>query len=240
MPIILLIAALLPAVLLWWYIWKKDPQKEPTSQLIRAMLYGAGICLPVALIEYVVQTLLFGGSKMPTTFLGSMAMAFFVAAIPEEGFKLLALRKVLHHNPYFDEHFDGIVYAVCVGLGFAAMENIGYVVSGVENWLMVAATRALLSVPGHYAFAVLMGYYYSVYYFVNRSMRNKVMILLVPVLGHGIYDTIALSSIISPVVGGVATILLVYFCIKVHQFAHKKVLAQIQKDQESHTETGVL
>ena len=67
MPIIiLLVVALLPAGLLWAYIWKKDPQKEPTPQLIRAGLYGAGICLPVALFELGVQAVLFEENSTPT------------------------------------------------------------------------------------------------------------------------------------------------------------------------------
>lgn len=45
------------------------------------------------------------------------------AAIPEELAKLFMLWLLLRKNPFFDEHFDGIVYAVCIGLGFAALEN---------------------------------------------------------------------------------------------------------------------
>ena len=209
-----------------------DPQKEPGKQLMRAVWYGVGICFPVALFEQVVQTMLFGQGGHPTTLFDTTATAFLVAAIPEEAFKLLALWLVLRHNPYFDEHFDGIVYAVCVGLGFAAFENVGYVLSGSGNWVMVAVSRSLLAVPGHYAFAVLMGYYYSLYHFVNRSTRNKVLILLAPVLAHGLYDTFCMSTTISPVVGSVAAILMVFFCIKMHKFAYKKVLAHIQNDQE--------
>lgn len=234
--LILFIAALLPAVLLWGYIWKKDPQKEPTPQLIRAGLYGAGIVLPTALVEAGLEAAMFGEVSMPTTLFGSTTTAFFVAAIPEECFKLLALWLVVRRNPYFDEHFDGIVYAVCVGLGFAAMENVGYVVSGGDDWVSIAVARALLSVPGHYAFAVLMGYYYSLYHFVDRSFRNKVMILLVPILGHGVYDTIAMSTAISPVIGGIGAILLVVFCLKLHKFAYQKILAQIKRDK---TETSI-
>lgn len=37
---------------------------------------------------------------------------------------------------------------------------------------------------GHYAFAVLMGYYYSVYHFVNRSPKVAICVLLAPVLTH--------------------------------------------------------
>lgn len=230
--LILLAAALLPAILLWMYIWKQDTQPEPTNWLAKAVLYGVGIGIPVALLEFVIERVLFGGE--PTTLFGTTLQAFFVAALPEESFKLLALWLVLRKNPYFDEHFDGIVYAVCVGLGFAALENVFYIVGEEENWIAVAITRALLAVPGHYAFAVLMGYYYSVYHFVDHSSRAAACILLVPIVAHGIYDALALSGAVNPYVGGICTIVLIYFCVKMHKFAKRKVLVQIERDRNSY------
>lgn len=227
--LILLAAALLPAIFLWYYIWKQDPQPEPTNWLVKAALYGAGICIPVAIVESLIDNAIFGGE--PTTLFGTTIQAFFVAALPEEGFKLLALWLVLRKNPYFDEHFDGIVYAVGVGLGFAAIENVAYVVSEEENWLGVAIARALLAVPGHYAFAVLMGYYYSLYHFVDRSPRTAACILLVPVLAHGVYDAIALGGIVNPYIGSISTFALIYFCVKMHKFARTKIVAQIERDR---------
>lgn len=227
--LILLSAALLPAIFLWYYIWKQDPQPEPTSWLVKAALYGAGICIPVAIVEALIDNAIFGGE--PTTLFGTTIQAFFVAALPEESFKLLALWLVLRKNPYFDEHFDGIVYAVCVGLGFAAIENVAYVVSEEENWLGVAIARALLAVPGHYAFAVLMGYYYSLYHFVDRSPRTAACVLLVPVLAHGVYDAIALGGIVNPYIGSISTFVLIYFCVKMHKFARTKIVAQIERDR---------
>ncbi|WP_155949433.1 hypothetical protein [Prevotella sp. MA2016] len=41
--ILMLIAALLPAVLLLLYIWNKDTQKEPSYMLIKAVTWGIGI-----------------------------------------------------------------------------------------------------------------------------------------------------------------------------------------------------
>ena len=122
------------------------------------------------------------------------------------------------------------MYAVCIGLGFAALENVFYIVGEEENWIGVAVSRALLAVPGHYAFAVLMGYYYSVYHFVDRSPKTAVCILLVPVLAHGIYDTLALSGTVNPYIGGISMFILLYFCIKMHKFAKKKIVSQIDKD----------
>jgi len=225
-----IIAALLPGILLWLYIWKKDTKKEPFKELLKALLYGAGLCIPVAFIEYGLLYFFFGGDS-PSTLFGTTFNAFFIAAIPEETFKLFALWLVLRKNPYFDEHFDGIVYAVCVGLGFAVIENIGYVV-GQDGWATIALSRALLAVPGHYAFAVMMGYYYAVYHFVDKSPKTAVKILLVPVLAHGIYDSLAMSGAVNPVIGGIAFFVLIYFCIKMHRMAYNQLSKLISKDRD--------
>jgi RsiW-degrading membrane proteinase PrsW (M82 family) len=229
---IILAVALLPAILLWLYIWKKDTQKEPTPWLVKAVLWGVAIIIPVAILESGIETILFGVEGKPTTLFGTTTMAFGVAALPEETFKLLALWMVLRRNPYFDEHFDGIVYAVCVGLGFAAFENIMYVF-GEEDWFSTAIVRALLAVPGHYAFAILMGYYYSVYHFVDHSPKVAACVLLVPILAHGAYDAIAMSGMINQYIGGLSFFVLIYFCVKMHKVAKTKVLALIEKDNNN-------
>jgi len=141
---------------------------------------------------------------------------------------------VLRKNPYFDEHFDGIVYAVCVGLGFAAIENVFYVCSD-EEWVTTAISRALLAVPGHYAFAILMGYYYSIYHFIDHSPKVAVCVLLVPLAAHGIYDALAMSGIVSPYIGGICFIVLIWFCIKMQKVAKKRMLAMIEKDRNMTT-----
>ncbi len=228
--LLILTAALLPSIALLYYIWKKDRQKEPTSWLAKAVAWGVAVCIPVAIIEMGIDAALFG-EKAPSSLIDTTVMAFFVAALPEESFKLLALWLLLRKNPYYDEHFDGIVYAVCVGLGFATIENIGYVFNQ-DDWVTTAILRSLLSVPGHYAFAILMGYYYSVYHFVDKSPKVAICILLVPILAHGVYDAIAMSGMINPYVGGVSFFILVYFCVKMHKVAQSKVLALLQKDED--------
>ncbi len=230
--LIVIAAAVLPAILLWLYIWKKDTQKEPTAWLVKAVLWGVAICIPVALVEGGIEALLFGMDGKTSSLLGTTTLAFVVAALPEETFKLFALWMVLRKNPYFDEHFDGIVYAVCVGLGFAALENIMYVFSE-EDWVSTAIVRALLAVPGHYAFAILMGYYYSVYHFVDHSPKVAACVLLVPILAHGAYDAIAMSGMINQYIGGLSFFVLIYFCVKMHKVAKTKVLALIKKDENN-------
>ena len=201
---IILAAAIMPALLLWLYIWFRDSRPEPLRLLLKSILLGVIICLPVSLTEQVAQGMV--EALVGTgTLLGSTLEAFLVAALTEEAFKLLALWIVLRRNPYFDEHFDGIVYAVSVGLGFAATENVLY----------------------------LFSYYYSVHHFTDHSAWTAICILLVPVLAHGIYDALALSGQVSPVLGGLAFLVLIYFCVRMHKFAHRKVLAQLERDREA-------
>ncbi len=175
-------------------------------------------------------TLLFNGEE-PTTIFGTTLNAFLCAAVPEETLKLIALWLVLRRNPYFDEHFDGIVYAVCVSLGFAAVENVGYVLNHEEAWVSVAVTRALMAVPGHYAFAVFMGYYYSMYHFVRHDTTTAISILLVPVLAHGIYDSLAMSSMVNPLIGGLGFVFLIFFCIKMQRVAYDRLTQMIGLDR---------
>jgi len=113
----------------------------------------------------------------------------------------------------------------------AAIENLGYVLGNADAWLSVAVSRALLAVPGHYAFAVIMGYYYSRYHFGQKSVRTLLSIFFVPVLAHGCYDAFALSWSVEPVLGGISFIVLIFFCIKMHKNARQKILAQVELDR---------
>ena len=222
--------AVLPAVLLWLYVWKKDQKKEPMPMLLKATLYGVFICFPIALVEMDIESILFSPDG-PSTLLGTTADAFLVAAIPEESFKLLALWLVLRKNPYFDEHFDGIVYAVCVGLGFAAVENILYLYDDMDDWLSIAFMRSLMAVPGHYAFAILMGYYYSRYHFIDHSRKAAAMILVAPVLAHGMYDALLMTSMVDELLGVFCFIVTVFLVCALHLHARKKIMSMIATDK---------
>lgn len=225
-------AALLPVVILLRYIFRKDPQPEPRSWLSKSIAYGIAITVPIIAVEALVQFLLFGPEDNQTTIIDSTLNAFIVAALPEESFKLLALWLVLRKNPFFDEHFDGIVYAVCVSMGFAAAENIMYVV-GEESWHSVAIGRALFAVPAHYAFGILMGYYYSVYHFIDHSTKNAIKILAYPVLAHGIYDAIIMGFNVNPYLSGIGSFVLIFFCIKLHKYAYTRITAMIEIDKNN-------
>ena len=116
---------------------------------------------------------------------------FILTALVEEGGKYAVLRLRTWRSPHFNFTFDAVVYAVCVSLGFATVENIFYVMDGS---IETAVMRALLSVPGHAIDGVFMGFYYGAakrdeWHGRERESRTgRLKALLVPVLLHGFYD----------------------------------------------------
>ena len=119
--------AVLPAVILIAFVyWKDKYEKEPVKWVWKGFWYG----ILSALASFTISMPFLSLGLYPeqiVTVGDSLRTAFFGAAIPEEAAKLFLLWLLLRKNPFFDEYVDGIVYAVCIGMGFAALENITHV-----------------------------------------------------------------------------------------------------------------
>jgi RsiW-degrading membrane proteinase PrsW (M82 family) len=113
--------------------------------------------------------------------------AYVVVALSEEGSKFLVLRWYAYPKRAFREPFDGMIYSVMIGMGFATVENIEYV---RQFGLETGVSRFFLAVPAHAAFAVLMGYPVGQAKSATRGMAVWLMIkgLLVAVFFHGSFD----------------------------------------------------
>ena len=223
--------AVLPAVILIFYTYQQDKlQREPVRNLVKAFFYGWASVFASFLIS------------MPSMWTGLFAreiqtvgdafrMAFFGAAVPEESAKLFLLWLFLRKCRDFDERMDGIVYAVCVGMGFAAFENIEYLFASGTAWVTTGIGRSLTAIPGHFAFAVIMGYYYSLNHFDRyRAPLAGLKMWLYPVLAHGLYDTVAMSSAVTPELSGVISITILLGCFWALKWARKRMQTHLIAD----------
>ncbi len=188
----LLLISVAPVAIILVYIYYRDKyEKEPVNLLLKGLIGGMLIVIPVLFAENFISALL------PQLFINPIGMAFgqafLVAALCEEVFKLLAVYILIWQNPNFNERFDGIVYAVFVSLGFALVENIMYVFS---NGMSVGISRAFTAVPAHAMFGIMMGYYMGLAKFMP-ARRNYYLLLslLIPFAIHGIYDFILMVKI---------------------------------------------
>ena len=130
---LILLTALLPIAILVYYIYHKDKKSpEPTRQLVKAFFYGI-LSVPLSFCMSIPLGLIGVYLTEATSIWGSVSAAFFGAAIPEEIAKFIMLWLLLQKNPYFDEKMDGIFYAVCMSLGFVALENIFHTIHNQRN-----------------------------------------------------------------------------------------------------------
>ena len=194
--VILILAAIIPAVVLLLYVYRKDRlEKEPTKLLLRLVLWGIVSTAMAAATETVgdnILSALFNESSLAYRFL----LYFVVVAVSEEGFKFLMLKWKTWRNPEFNCQFDGIVYAVFVSLGFALWENIHYVIS---YGMATAIARALTAIPGHACFGVFMGVFYGAAkraVLAGNERHSRILrkaAVIVPSILHGAYDFFATS-----------------------------------------------
>jgi RsiW-degrading membrane proteinase PrsW (M82 family) len=216
---VLLLSALAPVAAVIIYIYIKDKyEKESKRYLTLAFVLGAIVSIIITTVLYMFFDLFL---PLPDDYSiwQQFVKAFFVVALIEEFSKYIMVRGFLQPRTVFNEPFDGIVYAVMVSMGFAAVENIMYVIQG---GMEVAMLRAFTAIPAHATFGIIMGYYMGKAKFSKHPIKWNLIGLFLAVLFHGAYDFflfigfipgISLGAFISLIVG----IILSKRAIKAHQ-----------------------
>jgi protease PrsW len=181
----LLALAIAPGLAICIFIYLKDKyNKEPLGLLVVSFILGMLSIIPAIILE---KTFGISMENLGSASLTSVAVfTFCVVALSEEGCKFVVVRWFCFPKKAFDDPFDGIVYTVMVGMGFATLENIGYV---MEHGFGTGITRMFLSVPAHATFAIMMGYFVGFAKF-NPASRNGYFLLAIvcPVIFHGAFD----------------------------------------------------
>jgi protease PrsW len=185
----------LPAVLAMIYFDRLDARRpEPRSTLRRITFFGALSVIPCIVVELILSKL--GPSEK--TMAGALFKGFIVAAAVEELGKVLVMRLFVWDRPEFEERMDGITYATRAGLGFALVENVGYLMTqkGLGALAVVAVLRAVLAVPGHAIFAGIMGYFATKRRF-DGTGPGILGGYLLAVLLHGSYDSAIFCAVVA-------------------------------------------
>jgi RsiW-degrading membrane proteinase PrsW (M82 family) len=189
MLILSLLIALAPVLFLFWYFNHRDKyEPEPKRKILRIFVIGAVMVIPAALAELLLTGIV---GRITGGLPYILIISFLIIAPIEEILKFLAVRKWIYRSLEFNEIMDGIVYTVSASLGFAALENILFV---LPLGISTGVARAFLAVPGHACFGALMGYYIGKAKF-NPAKESKLMTrgIIYAILCHGLYDFLLLT-----------------------------------------------
>lgn len=185
---VLVALALVPAIILCIKIYHHDKvEKEPLGLLVKLFVAGIISAIIAIILEIVLENLL-NRLVVEASLFKNFLLYFFVVGFSEELAKYIMLKWTSYKSKDFNFTFDAIVYSVFVAMGFAAFENVGYVlIYGFETGIL----RALTAVPMHAVFGVFMGIYYAGTKLYRHNKRYKVLSVVVPMLIHGTYDFVA-------------------------------------------------
>src|SRR3954464_15773994 len=196
LPTVIGTAAIAPALLLLWLVIAAEERPGPPFQVWAAFLLGAASISLLGVARAPFMSLL--------AITGSPALALALRAIfgiaaPEEMVKVLVIVAVSWRRRRFADPMETVVYGAATGLGFAAYENLAYLVQHPEMWRSLAVLRSVLTVPFHGALGVIAGAYLA----IARSgtawgahppprdsprLSAGISVLLVPLILHSAFD----------------------------------------------------
>lgn len=186
--------SLIASFLIWFYfIYKHDKiKKEPLLALFLIAIIGGSLSATIAgfLNTFVAALLnvsgIFDGIQGVKN--NSVIFMSFVG-LNEEFFKFMATVLLIKKLKAFDEPIDGIIYSMTLALGFATIENIGYMTRfGTE----IIIFRSISSVPLHLGCAAIWGIGIIKTRFSTSNKKyvaNSFPYILIAAIIHTIYNS---------------------------------------------------
>ncbi len=191
-------ASAVPALILAGYFWYGDPTtKEPLLGLAVTFLLAVGFATIAGVVNSIAQPFfaVFG-------IVGTTLFYFLIVGPIEETVKWLAVRSYAFRTDAFQTVVDGVVYGAMAGVGFAAIENLLYILmfsvdstaAGFaiqqDRAVAIATQRAFVG-PGHVIFSAWAGFYLGLAKF-NHGKRGPIVVkgLLIAAFIHALYNTL--------------------------------------------------
>jgi RsiW-degrading membrane proteinase PrsW (M82 family) len=134
---------------------------------------------------------------------------------------------------------DAIIFGVSASLGFAMIENWGYVINalvgdGFSTAKEVAIIRALTAILLHMICGIMMGFYLIDYIFGEDKKTYLILSLLFPVCLHGFYNFILKSDYMSYYW---VIILVAAFLIRINFIFEKQKKIEIENNNSAFSKT---
>lgn len=194
----LAVVSALPALVLAGYFWYGDPTtREPLVGLAVTFLLGVAFASIAGVVNSLAQPFfqLFGA-------VGVTLFYFLIVGPIEETVKWLAVRVYAYRTDAFRTVVDGVVYGAMAGVGFAAIENLLYILmfsvemttagfAVQQDQAVAIATQRAFVGPGHVIFSAWAGFYLGLAKF-NQSKRGPIVVkgLLIAAFIHALYNTL--------------------------------------------------
>jgi protease PrsW len=196
LPTVIGTAAVAPALLILWLVIAAGERPGPPAKVWTAFLLGAASISLLGVARAPFVKIL---AVPENPWVEQALRSVLGVALPEETVKILVIAAVSVRRRPFADPMDTVVYGAAAGLGFAAYENLAYLVQHAEMWQSLAALRSVLTVPFHGALGVIAGAYLA----IARSgtalgahrhhrdwarISSRILVLFAPLALHAGFD----------------------------------------------------
>jgi protease PrsW len=196
LPTVIGTAAVAPALLILWLVVAADERPGPPAKVWTAFVFGAASISLLGILRAPFLSIL---QAPENPWVAQALHSLFGVALPEETVKILVIVVVSARRVRFADPMDTVVYGAAAGLGFAAYENLAYLIQHAEMWQSLAALRSVLTVPFHGALGIIAGAYLAIarsgtalgahrYHRERARISSRALVLLVPVALHAGFD----------------------------------------------------
>lgn len=159
LPTVIGTAAVAPALLILWLVVAAGERPGPPAKVWTAFFLGAASISLLGILRAPFLSLL---TAPENPWLAQGLHSLFGVALPEETVKILVIAAVSARRKPFADPMDTVVYGAAAGLGFAAYENLNYLILHADMWQSLAALRSVLTVPFHGALGIIAGAYLAI------------------------------------------------------------------------------
>lgn len=245
---IYLIVGVLPCLVWLWIYLRQDRHPEPKRELLSVFLMGAFVTAPAVYIELfltydcagmgsICVPGLFYRLGLPALLVMIIAAIIGVAFIEESAkYAVVWLKEqAIGSNSQLDEPIDFVVYMITAAMGFAAAENLLYLLkyNDIQAVFGASLIRSATAILVHALCSGILGYYMAMT-FCHRDKKIRYLvggIALVSVL-HGLYDLSIIGSGDNPeflllVLGSIVAMGYV-FCVKLQDLKKMKSVCSMK------------
>ena len=196
LPTVIGTAAVAPALLFLWLVIATDERPGPPIRVWSAFFLGAASISLLGVVRAPFAKIVVGPDH---PWLDQALHSLLAVAAPEEIVKVLVIVAVSYKRRTFADPMDTVVYGAAAGLGFAAYENLAYLVQHADIWRSLAALRSVLTVPFHGALGIIAGAYLAIaragtalgahrHHRDWARISSTVLVLFAPIALHSAFD----------------------------------------------------
>ncbi|MCX6764248.1 MAG: PrsW family intramembrane metalloprotease [Candidatus Nealsonbacteria bacterium] len=186
------IFGVLPSIVWLLFFLREDVHPESNRMILKVFGYGVLSAFLAALLEINFQLGL-NIISLPF-FLSSILQIFLGISLIEELMKYLVVKKAAISDPEFDEPLDAMLYMIIAGLGFAAIENILYLLPfgqpfRIMDTMVLSLFRFLGATFLHALCSGTIGFFLALSFRSKKPKKRLILFgIFLATFLHGLYN----------------------------------------------------